>query len=222
MINPKKTTNTQIIQAFLAFEVNALDTFKAEIEFVAYEAAARKYVASIKGFVAEAEMDFGFYDPVPSNSLRFTDFYKAFEHYVNQYRAALEARLAIMQASPNLSSSDVMLVLTADHKVQIHNRINQIRKIIEVAELPTDKKDAIYGKIAALSKEVDKEKTALGTTLVAILDISNIAGKAAKNVDPLTKKIETLYKLFSSAKEESDQLQIGVDEMKQLPAPEDD
>lgn len=219
----RKFSDPEIIRAFLDFERSAGSILKAELKTGNREVFAyRKFVASLLGFLSEAEMDFVVLGRVPSNEQLFFEYFEKFSNEMYGYKAMLTARLALLGKSSGNLSSDVVISLTVDYKLQLHDRINQIRKIIEVAEFPTDKKDAIYGKIAALSKEIDKERTALGTALVAVLEISNVAGRATKNLGPLTKKIESLYKLLTSAKNESDQLQIETDEVKKIAAPEEE
>jgi len=218
----EKFTNIQLIKSYLDFELQTRLIMDSDSQKVDWEYASRRYAASIFGFVSEIKMDFNFAQPLPFADEPFIEFFQEFERYVTLFNARMAARLAIKRDLLNSPSNEAVLALSFDYKHQIHDRIYQIRKIVEVMELSTDKKDNIFKKIAILALEIDKERTSLGTALVTIVDISNAAGKAAKNLAPFTKKMESLYKILASAKEEDDQLQIEQDDVKKLPAPVDD
>ena len=217
-------SNRKIYEAFLDFEKSEREMFSAKGERN-YFGAAREYVGGVRGFVEEANMELPVFNPksFPEDDNNFDDEFRNFQSDVTQFRAGLRARLALLdQSEDNSSTGQETLRNTSSYKIEIHDRLNQIRKIVGNIELPQEKKDLIYDKISALGNEVDREQTRLGSLMANVLDISATAGKAAKNVDPLFKRIDALMKLFSDAKSEVDPKLIEAEEVKSLPAPEDE
>ena len=117
---------------------------------------------------------------------------------------------------------DISLRISSDYKIEIHERLIQIRKIVAGANLEVQKRDKIFDWISLLGREVDKEKTTLGTIMANMLDITKTAGESAENLDPLIKKIESLFKLFADAKEDSEMGQIEQEDRKMIEGPKED
>jgi hypothetical protein len=120
--------------------------------------------------------------------------------------------------------SDVTEIeLNDDYKIDIHNHLNSIRKIVSNVDLTERKRDAILIKIAELSKEVDKSKTKTESLLSIWLDVTTAASEGAENLDPLIKRLEKLANIFGKAKDEREQKALEAPEKpKLLPSPEDD
>ena len=212
----------KIIKAFLDFENNVRSNFDVE-SMRDYETAAKGYAESIKGFVLEAGLDCEVIEGYNYNEDQFSRLFENFQNYMRRYVAQLRARLVMVDEDTDGGVHEQeFLKISSSYKVEIHDRLNQIRKIVAVAELPIDKRDLIYNKISALGLEVDRDRTRLGTVMSNILDMSAAAGQASKNAEPLIKKIESLIKPFSGAKAETEQLLIDTDDVKSLPAPDED
>jgi len=78
-------------------------------------------------------------------------------------------------------------------------------------DVSEDKRDAIYGRLAGLAKEVDRSKTFYGTLMSLILETSGTLGEAAEKLDPLARLMRRLTSIIADQK--------TADEQSQLPAP---
>ena len=220
---PSLDQNT-LIKAFLKFESNVKSNYDSETgSDLDTIAAGKGYMESIRGFIMETDLDclVPVYEHLSNKDILATS--EKFLLYMLRFTAQLNARILWLDEAHNDDSDgQELLRISSSYKVEIHDRLNQIRKIVSVADLTIDKRDLIYDKISALGQEVDRERTRLGTVMSNILDISNAAGQAVKNAEPLNKKVNSLIQIFSGAKAESEQLLIETDEVKSLPAPDEE
>jgi hypothetical protein len=100
------------------------------------------------------------------------------------------------------------VTLNAERRAEIHALIGKIRKVVAVLDVSEDKRDAIYSRLAALAKEVDRSKTFFGTLMDLILETSGTLGEAAEKLDPLTKLIRRLTSIVADQKAAGGQPQL--------------
>jgi hypothetical protein len=103
------------------------------------------------------------------------------------------------------------VTLNAERRAEIHALVAKIRKVVAVLDVSEDKRDAIYGRLAGLAKEVDRSKTFYGTLMSLILETSGTLGEAAEKLDPLARLMRRLTSIIADQK--------TADEQSQLPAP---
>ncbi|WP_158812787.1 hypothetical protein [Methylocapsa sp. S129] len=89
-------------------------------------------------------------------------------------------------------------------KSKIHHFIQQIREIIGKAELPDDKRDALYEKLSRFAKEVDKARTALQTGMVIYIAVCDGIGKGFTKLEPARKWIDSIAGVLGLAKDGED------------------
>ena len=138
--------------------------------------AERKYAIGIIAFVHEMEIDIAVPDKLPPADddfyLWFDSFKQKIDYYLNRMRIRRRKSLTD-QYIP-------ILELTSDFRAEIHTRLDQIRRIVRAGDWDEDKRDAIFDKISAVAKEVDKSKTRLGAFLSLYLDVTDAIGKGKK------------------------------------------
>lgn len=198
----------KIIEAFKTFESQK----RLEVEDPDGRLSWEAYQASVGQFAYELGLDF-------DDELAIEDFHV----YLHRYLATLDARLIKLElGNEEEITSGPSLRISSDYKIEIHERLVQIRKIVASANLEVQKRDKIFDWISLLGREVDKEKTTLGTIMANMLDITKTAGEAAENLDPLIKRIESLFKLFADAKEDSEMGQIEQEDRKMIEGPKEE
>lgn len=102
--------------------------------------------------------------------------------------------------------------LQKQDKARVYELCGQIRKII-LAEPSFDEphKRRLLNRIAAVEKEVGKEKGRFDTILAGIVDFGETAGKFGKDIKPLTDRYREVREIT----------QAGTKEYDQIPAPEE-
>ena len=181
--------------------------------------AEREYVTGVVAFIHEMEIDIGFAaDLCPSNT-EFSAWYFAFRQKIDYSLT----RIKIRRRKSLADQYTPILELTSDFRAEIHSRLDQIRKIVRAVDLDEDKRDAIFDKISALAKEVDKSKTRLGAYLWLYLEVTDAIGKGRKNLGPLLNKLDGLMKIFGQILAESDVKKLPPSgKTKKLPPPDTD
>lgn len=111
--------------------------------------------------------------------------------------------------------------LNATEKRAIHEHIARIREIIEASNLSDRKKNALFGRLNALSKEVDQRGTRTDRFFAFMGDIAFVVGEMAKEAKPLSDEVKEMVKIVSRsrARREGISLRPG-DEALKLPADE--
>ena len=146
----------------------------------------------------------------------FNNWFQTFWSDVNTF--------AVRYRAPHIigSSADIITAISFsdDYRQEIGKLLNRVRKVINQADLPNNKKDAIYAKIAKLQAEVDRSVTRLGYFLSIWYDLTNAVGEGAENLEPAMKLLERVFRLGGYAKAEHDQGRLPAPEdRKQLPGP---
>jgi hypothetical protein len=112
--------------------------------------------------------------------------------------------------------------LDGNTKTKIHHHITQIRSAIEAAELPNDKRDALYSKLNNFAVEVDKARTGLEAGMAFYIAICDGIGQGFKKLEPARRWIDSIAALLGRAKEVEDSLRPSLPsptERKQLEPP---
>ena len=113
---------------------------------------------------------------------------------------AAEARLASVKRNKSLIHPTYIIPTAI--KEEIHHHISKIRDCIETADLREDKKDVLFSRLNKFTLEVDKNRTkaeALGSLYIGTM---KTIGDGAKELEPVIKSVERIYKAMSKAKEE--------------------
>lgn len=141
----------------------------------------------------------------------FAQFTSDVDHFTTQIRIRHVPR-----------NRQVSVGLDSTTKAKIHHLIQQIRSIIEGADLPTNKQDALYGKLNRFAAEVDRTRTGLGASMAVFIEICDGIGQGFEKLEPAKKLIDSIAALLGRAKDVEDSLrpQLPVpEERRQLEAP---
>jgi hypothetical protein len=112
-------------------------------------------------------------------------------------------QIKVRQAQ-RLRPISTILSLTPDIRAQIHSYINKIREAVEPIELTPDKRDSIFRKINLLAAEIDCDRSKAEAIMALSLEFASTGGRAAKELEPAKKIIDSITNLFGKAKELTD------------------
>lgn len=110
----------------------------------------------------------------------------------------------------NISSgqtySKYSIALTNVDKEIIRHYVGKIKLVIDGADIPVTKKDALYNKINTFLKEVDKARTWLVAASDLIIGLAHIGGEAAKELEPARKWMDSIARLIGRNQDHEDAL----------------
>jgi hypothetical protein len=115
------------------------------------------------------------------------------------------------------------VALDATTKEKIRHLIGQIRSMVDKLDVDIRKKEAFYARINALSDEIDRDRTKYGAYAALLIEMSNTAGKVARNLNPARKLLNNIGRLFGLAQDlESSEPQLRLEApRRRLPPPND-
>jgi hypothetical protein len=98
-------------------------------------------------------------------------------------------------------------------KVKLRHLLNQMREMVDnEKQLTPRKKDALYARIADLSKEIDSDWSRLESYGAMAVEVADDAGEVAGKLESLRKIVDSIAAVFGKAKRDQD-------EQARLPAP---
>ena len=185
-------------------------------DYLGNYAPERYYVSSILAFMDEFEFDEDAL--VDISGLPSTDFLEEFQKFFTQINY-LASRYALRKVKYEGGGVGTTIVLDASYKAEIASHLNTISKIVDSQIADQNKKDAIHKKIAALSLEVNLDRTTIDALFSRLLDFSKTAGECGENIEPLIDKLERIKKLIFDGAKKQDALP-KPERRKQLPSPD--
>lgn len=93
---------------------------------------------------------------------------------------------------------------SSEEKAEIHERIDNIRCIIEKSGLSDDKKNAVYAKLNAIAAEVDRVATRTDMFFGLFLDASIALGRGAEHAKPFFDEVRSIIQSIFRAKSRSE------------------
>ncbi|RUW85514.1 hypothetical protein [Mesorhizobium sp. M1E.F.Ca.ET.063.01.1.1] len=104
--------------------------------------------------------------------------------------------------------------LDAATKARIHNLVNEIRQLIEAADLDERKKNSLFSKLNAFDADVDRARTRFDNGMLMGISIANLINKGADALKPANELLRRINELLGGAKsKEADP--------ERLPSPDD-
>lgn len=205
--------------AFAAYEKRIRATTRDAGQFENGWHLERQYVTHLLAFVNVTNLNLDLDSNPPGDDGTFDRWFHEFTHVVD--RIVLEVRL---RHARSLKRDVVTAVyLSDDYRSEIHKLIGRIRKIVNQADLGDVKKDAIYDKIAKLQSEIDRSRTRFDAFLSRFLDLTNVVGEGAENLEPAVKLLGRLTEVIGRAKSAHDAGKLpSPEETRKLPRPESD
>lgn len=202
--------------ALLLFEERCANTMRQESNEEDWS-AEREFVVKILAFIDESDLQVRVDRSPPNDDPNFSNWFREFRSDLDYWRAQIQIR----QVRGKNSGIVKVISFTEDYREEIHGLLEKIRRVVNSTELSVEKKDAIYGKLAALQLEVDRSKTRFDALLSRMLDFTNAVGDGADNLKPLANLTERLMKVLGRAKSDLDMgLLPSPDETKKLAAPD--
>lgn len=206
-------------QAFVLFERTIRDRYLRISGKDSTDDAERAYVKHILSFVKQTGIELHINLAPPNDIEGFYVWFDAFFRDIDD--CVLDLRVA--HARKNKTNFTTSIYLSYDCREEIDKLLARVRKVVNQADFPEAKKDAIYQRIAALQAEVDKSRTRLDAFLSRWLDVTNAVGEGAENLEPLAKLLERIMKVLGRAKAQQETGQLPTsEETKKLPSPEVD
>lgn len=163
---------------------------------------AKSYAYIALAFIDEHQLDIGIdiQRSVPTDEYSFRNWFDDFQNKLIYVKTRMGFRKKKIRKNdvPQIST----VALNLDRKSEIHQLLEKVRKVVANLDVSTAKREAIYDRINALSAEVDKERTRLDVAMDFILEITETAGQAAENLEPIVKLAEKVRKVFGAARME--------------------
>ena len=160
------------------------------------EAANVLYIEYINGTKSAADaLGLNFFTDVavPSHSTN----YSLFDDYKDFATRAASVTLQI-KISHGRKAKRYSVGLTDADKIKIRHFCDQIKGVIDAADIRVQKKDALYGKLNVFLAEVDKIRTALDTFSDRVIGLANIGGEVAKELEPARRWVDSIARLTAT------------------------
>jgi hypothetical protein len=109
--------------------------------------------------------------------------------------------------------------LDGNTKAKIHSYVQKIRSVLDIAELPEEKRDLLFTKLDAFVVEVDKARTSLQAVASVYLSVCTVIGEGFNKLQPVRRFIDSIAALIGKAKEAEDGLRGLPYSTKQLESP---
>lgn len=188
-------------QAFLKLEAH----FRGGCERAVYEAGENErtdvyyvsYIARVLAAIQELGLQTAFQRSVPSikdvDYHTYLDFSKDVEHYTTMLKIRNSRR-----------SKGLSVRFDAATKSAIRHLLEQIKQVVDSAELDDRKREALYARIRDLEHEVNRDRTSFGVFGALVIEACGIVGEAANKMKPAISMIERIGKAFSQAKSQEE------------------
>ncbi len=188
-------------EAFLMFEESARQQYdfaknNCYSENAKYE-YEREYCSIMIGFLEEYDIneiidiaETNKYYDLPVQDL--DNFFQKFQARMKQY----VTRFKLRQAKFGLGA---LIFMQDDYKTKVAEYLNEIEKIVNNQVHDARKKDRIFKLISKLRLEINREKTSVENFCLVLGQLSEAIGEAAKNLEPLTKRLKEIKELFWSS-----------------------
>jgi len=126
----------------------------------------------------------------------YSDEINGLERKLKEYEIEKEIDSAIRLNIDNFGYEN----LDKTEKSEIHEKLNNIRTIVENSELDDRKKNALFSKISDLAAEVDRKGTKTDAFFGLMADVGIHLGSFAKNAKPMTDEVKDIVKIISRAR----------------------
>lgn len=147
-----------------------------------------------------------------------SDFNFIFDQFMDDITYLVE-RIRVAHGR-RIRTVSTIIKLDNSAKAQIHHLIAKIREIIGPIELPIKKKEAISKKLAALSLEIDCERTKGEAYVATVIEVAGVAGEAATKLKPVKELLDSIGSVIGKAKDIYEALKLEAPkEVKRIEAP---
>lgn len=127
------------------------------------------------------------------NQINFIDAYRQFLADVDNVTIQIRIHAARADHEGTVGLEDI-------ERSKIHHFIQQIRTVIEGADLPDDKRDALLEKLNKFAAEVDRKRTKLQAAMAVVIAVCDGIGQGFEKLEPARKMIDSISVLLGRAK----------------------
>jgi hypothetical protein len=166
---------------------NNYDADTSRIEYMNKVAAAAKAF----GITVLSELEIPKYD---------RDDYSAFIAQYRQFVADVDHVTIQIRIHAARADREGTVGLDDLGRAKIHHFIQQIRIVIEQADLPDEKRDALFDKLDKFAAEVDRRRTKLQAGMAVIINICDAIGQGFEKLEPARKWLDSIAAVLGHAK----------------------
>jgi hypothetical protein len=201
-------------EAFLLLEKHFRDECEKKINNAHQEERTDvyqvEYIAQVLGAIEELGLASEFKGQVPQIEDVSYSTYLNFGKDVKHYRTMLEIR-----RSRRVQGVTVKFNTAAKEKIRHH--LEQLRSMFDKLELDANKKEALFDKLNALQKEVDRDRSNIDRYTALTLTIAGVIGEAVDRTKVL-EVLDRIAKVIWGAQQSTSQLPAPK-KPKQIEAP---
>lgn len=179
---------------------NAYDADTYRIEYM------NKIAAAAKAFGIEALSEIEIPKCDRQNYSLFLDKYRQFVADIDHVTIQIRIHAAQADREGTVGLDDV-------ERTKVHHFIQQIRTVIESADLPDDKRNALFEKLNKFAAEVDRRRTKLQSGMAVIIAVCDGIGQGFKKLEPARQWIDSFAALLGHAKADEERAE------RRLPSP---
>lgn len=154
-----------------------------------------EYIAQVLGAISELNLENEFRSDVPSIEDVNTQTYLNFSKDVKNYCTRLSIRV-----SRRVQGFSV--IFDSASKQKAHHFIGQLRELFTTIDVDTPKRDALFTRLIALEKEVDRDRTRLEVYGELIIETASILGKAVEKLRPVQELLDSFSRLIYGSRSE--------------------
>ncbi len=163
------------------------------------------------------------YQNVPNHDSEFGEFWHRFRRHMERTTTKFQIEAARRQKS----CVETIIVLDEAQRQAIHHLVQKIREHLESAQIPDNKRDALFNKLNAFAAELDRNRTRAEAFYAFAIDSARAAKEVNSELKPLQQTIDKVFDWIDKAKKYADALPPWSERkkiegpQKQLPSPDE-
>lgn len=177
-----------------------------------------EFASCIDGLVDALDLKYSLDTDIPRDEDLFAIWLQKLLGELNRISTSIRlkaARSKISDSDPSLRFGAVDL---DNYKEEIRKLTEKIRKIINQVRIPEDLREALFSRLNAFEKDLNRNRTRWESWLALFRLTTKNAGEGAAELEPAIRLLERVSGLMDKAAE--DQNSIGYQKRKLLKAPE--
>lgn len=186
--------------AFLMLERQFREACEEEIEYQsrqnafpteAYLGYIGRVLAATSALEIDILTDWSTPSAVDFETSTYQDFRRDVDHYITGLRIRLTRRT---------KGNSVHFDLAA--KSKIRHLLEKIRDTVDHLDISERKREALFARINALQKEVDRNRSRFESLGALMVEIGGFAGRTAEEAEPARKWLHSISEIFHGAREQ--------------------
>jgi len=203
-------------RAFVAYEARCRGIMREHRSTDGWD-SERQYIHAILAFIHEFELELQVNERIPVNDDNFYEYFNHFTNTVDYYIS----RFRLSSTVVNRRQFETTIYLSENARQEAQKHIIRIRNIVGNIPDATDRqRQNIYDKLAALSEEINRNRTRSEAWTDIWLYATNAVGEGFSNLEPVVKAVERLGEVFAKAKAANEDGRLPPPDRRTLPKPE--